>query len=942
MRLTLAIPVAILMFLLPLGLGAQEQTGALEGKVIDASGAVLPGVSVTIAGPALLGGSRTVATSGTGSYRIPILPVGTYRVSFELAGFKTKNYEAVRIQAGTTYTVNATLEVAGIEEAVTVTGESPVIETAANALAFTFTEELMDTVPNARDAWALVAQTPGVVTNRVNVGGTETGNQLAFRGHGVDPRQNTYILNGANVTDNTNNGASQFYFDVDSFEEVQVQVSSHSAEVQTPGMVLNIIPKSGSNKLSGSYSLYFGNEGIQSTNVDDQLRSLGVNRASNLNQYLDTGGDIGGPIIKDKLWFWGGYRWQEIERFVTGTVNPDGSFPIDRTYLWYPSAKVNWQISPQHNFSSYFNMAQKKRFKRGLSATRPVETTTDQQGAPVARLLTFRDDWTASPNLLVNFKVNIMDQGFELIAQQNVDTSTTPARFDEATGVWGGAPPNELGIAKNLKSAGVTASYYVDNWLGGQHEFKLGFEVAQFGVFGNQKGSVAVNTYPADHRLIFFNGQPTKVILFAADAQSVNNPSRSAFIQDSWRAGRLRLNLGARWDWQANSLNGVTAPESRFLPPVTQEKTDNLITWNTLAPRLGVVYDVTGDARTLLKAGYSRYYWQLWVDKGQQAGVAGNRSRTHAWIDRNGDRQFTIDELGDLLSAEDPRAGRSIEPDLAPTFTDEFTVGFARELAANLSVAGTYMYRKDKDLSWTINPGISPADYSPVVGTDPGPDGRRGTADDGGAITFFEIDAAKRGLSPNLIATRPGFEQEYQGFELTLNRRYADNWQLVAALTVGVQRENYGEGSFQNPQDIAQSDGTRIADSTPYIGKIMGSYTFPHKVTVSGFYQYVSGNNFTRTVNAISALGRSLNQGNVTALAGTRNEESYDGLNILDLRVAYDLPWSTPRLSFAFDLFNVLNVNTITSTVVISGSNFGRVLDFVPPRIARFAVKVRF
>jgi hypothetical protein len=122
----------------------------------------------------------------------------------------------------------------------------------------------------------------------------------------------------------------------------------------------------------------------------------------------------------------------------------------------------------------------------------------------------------------------------------------------------------------------------------------------------------------------------------------------------------------------------------------------------------------------------------------------------------------------------------------------------------------------------------------------------------------------------------------------------------------------------------------------------MGSYTFPHKVTVSGFYQYVSGNNFTRTVNAISALGRSLNQGNVTALAGTRNEESYDGLNILDLRVAYDLPWSTPRLSFVFDLFNVLNVNTITSTVVISGSNFGRVLDFVPPRIARFAVKVRF
>jgi len=931
-------------------LRAQEQTGSLEGKVLDASGATVPGLTVTVAGPAILGGARGVVSSSSGSYRIINIPVGTYRVSFDLTGFRTKTYEGVRIQAGTTYTLNATIEVAGIEEAVTVTGESPVIETAANQLAFTFTEELMDTVPNARDAWALVAQTPGVVTNRVNVGGTETGNQLSFRGHGVDPRQNTYILNGANVTDNTNNGASQFYFDVDSFEEVQVQVSSHSADVQTPGMVLNIVPKSGSNNLNGSYSFYLGDEGIQSNNVDDELRALGVNRASNLNQYLDTGGEIGGPIVRNKLWFWGAFRWQDIERYITGTVNPDGSFPIDRTYLWYPSFKIDWQVHSKHHFSAYFNMGQKKRFNRGLAATRPIETTTDQQGAPIARLFTFRDDWTVSPNLLVNFKVNIMDQGFELIAHDNVDTATTPARFDEATGVWAAAPPNELGIAKNLKSVGATASYYLDNWIGGQHELKFGLEIAQFGVFGNQKGSVAVNTYPADNRLIFFNGVPTKVILLAADAQSVNNPSRSAFIQDSWQAGRLRLNLGARWDWQANSLNGVTAPESRYLPPVTQEETDNLFTWNTLAPRLGVVYDVFGDAKTLLKGGYSRYYWQLWVDKGQQAGVAGSRSRTHAWIDRNGDRSFTEDELGTLLAAEDPRAGRTIDPDLAPTHTDEFTVGFARELAANLSLAGTFMYRKDTDLSWTVNSAISPADYTPVVGVDPGPDGRRGTGDDGGPITFYEIDPLKRALSANFITARPGFNQEYEGFELTLNRRYADRWQFVASLTAGVQRDNFGEGgmtqatttSLPSPQDVAQSDGTRIAESTPYIGKIMGSYTLPYNIMVSGFYQYVSGNNFTRTVNAISALGRPLTQGNITALAGKRNEESYGALNILDLRVAYDPPWSQPKLSFVFDLFNALNVNTITSTTIISGPSFGRVLDFIPPRIARFGVKVRF
>jgi hypothetical protein len=297
----------------------------------------------------------------------------------------------------------------------------------------------METVPNARDAWAMVAQAPGVTTSTVNVGGTQTGNQVSFRGHGVDPRQNTYILNGANVTDNTNNGASQFFFDVDSFEEMQVEINSHSAEVQTPGMLLNIVPKSGTNELSGTTSFYYGGDQIQSDNVDDELRALGVNRASNLHQYLDTGFDLGGPILRDQVWFWGAFRYQEVENFITGTTNPDGSFPIDRTYLWYPSGKINWKPVQSHNLSGYFNMAQKKRFKRSLSALRPVETTHDQQGAPVARLFTVRDDWTVRPNLLVSLKVNLMDQGFELKAQPGVDVQNTPARLDAATGIWAGS-----------------------------------------------------------------------------------------------------------------------------------------------------------------------------------------------------------------------------------------------------------------------------------------------------------------------------------------------------------------------------------------------------------------------------------------------------------------------------------------------------------------------
>lgn len=937
---------ALVLMLVTFGGGyaiAQEQTGTLQGKASDESASILPGVTVSVSGPTIIGGVMTTVTGPSGTFRLPNIPIGTYRVTFELAGFGGKAYEGVRIQAATTFTLDATLGVATLKETVVVSGASPIIETAATDVGFTFTKDLMETVPNARDAWAMVAQAPGVTTSTVNVGGTQTGNQVAFRGHGVDPRQNTYILNGANVTDNTNNGASQFFFDVDSFDEMQVEINSHGADVQTPGMVLNIVPKSGTNQLAGTASLYYGGDQIQSDNVDDSLRARGVNRASNLHEYLDTGFDVGGPVLSDRVWFWGAYRYQEVENFITGTTNQDGSFPIDRTYLWYPSAKINWKPVASHNLSGYFNMAQKKRFKRSLSALRPVETTHNQQGAPVARLFTFRDDWTLTSNLLLSLKLNIMDQGFELKAQPGVDVQNTPARLDAATGVWADAPPNEFGIGKDLRAAAATATYFLDRGAG-QHDLKFGFDLSRFRAFGNQGGSVAQTTYPADHRLIFFNGDPLEVFVFASGAQSVRNPTRSAFVQDSWKRGRTTLNLGVRWDWQANSLAGVTAPRSRFFPDaVTQQETGNLITWNTLAPRLGVIFDVAGNAKTLLKASYSQYYWQLWTEKGTQASVAGDRSLRYQWLDRNGDRRFTPDEAGSLLAVDDPATRPvTIDRDLAPNQTDELTAGVTRELMANTSVTASFMYRKDSNLDWRINPAVSPADYSPVTGRDPGPDGRLGTADDGGDLLFYELSAAKRALSPNFITTRKGFEQEYQGFEITVHRRLGQRWQAVGSFTAGVQRENYGAGSFQNPQDIDKIDGTRIASSTPYVSKLMGSYVAPFNVTVSGFYQFVSGTHFTRTVNSTSALGRNLNQGNVAVLAGPRNKESYDSLHLLDVRAAYEVPWSAARLSLQFDVFNLFNINTITNAQTVSGAAYGRVIEFIPPRIFRFGARVRF
>ena len=326
-------------------------------------------------------------------------------------------------------------------------------------------------------------------------------------------------------------------------------------------------------------------------------------------------------------------------------------------------------LNRNHNVSGMYFIQQKKRFKSGLSALRPVETSLDQQNNPIPELYTVRDDWTASPRMLVSLKVHVQPLGaFQTRPIPGVDTTTTPARLDLATSVWSAAPPSELTSGRTMRSVGGTVNYAVDRWLGGRHDLKFGADLTRY-------TTPVLTTYPADHRLQFSNGAPLQVILFQSGKQNAVYVQRDAFVQDSWQVGRATMNLGLRWDRQTNSLPEEIAPKSRFFDdPVKQEETGNLVTWNTFAPRLGVIYDLTGDAKTLLKTSYSRYYWQLWTRIGSQATLAGDRMYTYGWSDPNNDGNFTTNELGTLLSVNDPATRPvTIDEDLKPNKTDEFT-----------------------------------------------------------------------------------------------------------------------------------------------------------------------------------------------------------------------------------------------------------------------------
>ena len=923
---------------------AQEQTGTIEGHVLDVSGAIIPNATVVAKSSVVQGGAVTVHSDAEGFYRIPQLPVGSYDLSVAQSGFATEIHKDIRVHAAMTLTVNSALPVSTRVDQIDVVADTPMIETAQTDNDYTFTKQTMDNVPNARDPWAMLSQVPGVSTSSVNVGGTGTGSQPSFYGLGADPTQATYILAGANVTDNTDNGASQLYFDVDGFSEMQIQMNSHGADVQTPGMVMNIVPKSGSNAFHGEGSAYFSSEGMETNNLNSALRAIG-GTSSSLHQYLDWGGNLGGPILKDKLWFYGGYRYQAIQKLITGTVTSNGTVPIDKFHLWFPSGTVNWQINKKNNFSFYSAFFQKVHPNNGLSATRPIATTFDQVEDPVGRLFTFRDDYTVNPKFILSPKVYIMDQGFEYLPPAGVNTLTTPVSYDISTGVYANAPPYLYGISKSLRTYGASGSYLASKWLGGPHELKFGSDYTHYRVFGNQKlnGGTALYIYPDNTELIYKSGVPYEVTEYAPSAEDVSEPTFNWYIQDGYNYKRLRIDAGIRYDWQANSLNGVTAPQSQYLPAVTQAKTGNLVTWSTFAPRFGAIYDVTGKAKTLIKGSYDRYYYQLWTTIGQAASTAGVRSYTYQWINPT-NQPFSTTQLGNLLTHTDPSTTPvTIDPGIKATHTDEFTLGFSQQVIRNLAVNAEFIYRKDNGLPWAINTNLSPADYTALTGTDPGPTGVQGGPGSGTPLTIYNLGSAYTAYSsPNLETTRVGFQQEYRGFEIQVIRRYANGFQLVTSYTRGEQSENYGPGSYYNPQDINQINGTRVTSSRPNIFKVSGSYKLPHRFLVSGSFDSLSGPNYTRTVNSSSA-GVTLNQGNVAVLSGPRDVNHYGEQNLLDFRIGYDQPiHESLHTNFYLDAFNMLNINTVDSQTLVSGSSYGHVTDFIAPRLFRLGAKISF
>jgi hypothetical protein len=703
-------------FLLLVGVGpalAQVSTGDIFGKAVDDSNAVLPGVSVTLSGPSLIQ-PQVAVTSESGAYRFPRVAIGTYTLTFDIAGFKKYVRADIIIQAGFNAEVNAKMEISTVQETVTVTGASPVVDTASTTLSSSFTKEALEKIPNARDPWVIVEQTPGMIMSGVNVGGNLSGQQTSFNAMGSGTNQQ-WNINGAVVSDIASGNSSPTYYDFDSFQEIQITTAGADASQQGAGVQVNFITRSGSNNFTGFGRFFntndkcFGSFGnCQSINVTDAMRNLGAGGGNPIQNIRDMGAQLGGPIMRNKAWFWGAMSRQDVRVGVLGFYdtpkpgcqavanagssgkNADGSFinsiPTikdclfgDITTLKNNNARLQYQEATGHQSEFSYTYGDKFRGTRGCDAFHPLITCSKQTGPTIF--------YTGDHRWIVNSQLTIIAQythihedwflGFEdpgLIDVQAIRW------FD--TGYWdrskSSASYHTIRPQDDVRADG---NYFASNKLGADHSIKFGFAYRRSPVESlSSVGGGAVARYRGLYAFTpgaFNTVLDTTAAGFAAnklgctingvsylagtatgcDEASIQRDadftytlySRNAYIQDSIKKGRATINVGLRFDHQHDIATPGTVPANRILPvqlpAINFPGADSGARYNNFSPRVGVTYDLSGTGKTVLKASAARYYG-IGMFTAQALEPTGTTTELiFPWKDLNGDKVVQANEL---------------------------------------------------------------------------------------------------------------------------------------------------------------------------------------------------------------------------------------------------------------------------------------------------------
>jgi hypothetical protein len=972
-------------FVLALSAVTTAQTNAvITGTVRDATGAVLPGVTVEVSSPALIEKARTAVTDGIGQYKILELSPGTYTVSFALTGFSTVRREGIVLTTGFTATINSELRVGAVEETITVAGSTPVVDVQNVKQQVVMGRDVVDNVPSGNYVYNLGVLIPGVVMQGAttgtgqDVGGTSGQSYGVLSAHGGRGSDMEIQLEGMNTTSFNTRGTSIILFTNGNFSEYAIETAGRSAEAETGGIRMNLIPREGGNTFRGIFSANGAIQAFEGNNISQDLIDSGLPKgAINSNKALwEWNPTLGGPIFRNRLWFFGTYTGLRSENYIGGlfyNVDPAAwRYQADSTRqgyneLWARDAAVRftWQATPRNKIGVYINYSRHCQCKFQVSPTRSPEAGWVADNFMYPLVLT----WTSPVTGHLLF-----EGGFSNIPQHkyfNRDPDAVAASILEQNGNFryraNTSYRYEIFQNKTIRGAVTYVARGHTTKVGVQAVIGSVLEPGRYNPFGN-----------VTYRVL--NGVPNQVTYdgFADypgyETRDYMRPNLGIYAQDQWTVGHFTLNGGLRFDQLRYSYGDYNVAPTRFVPVARVGSGAEVLNWKSLSPRLGATYDLFGDGKTALKVSAGKFIQADGLSRrGSVNPLLQNNSTNRTWDDLNfnlvpdGDpfNPARNDELGPTSNSNFGKAilGTRYDDEWAKSFNEraynwEFSASIQHELLPRVGVNAAYFRRIYGNFEVTDNLATAPIDYDSYCVTAP----RDVRLPDGGGqriCGLVDLSRAKVGQVNEIVTAAKNYGKQiehWNGVDLSVSAKLGnglaqggistgktttDNCELAAALP-----EVMLSGSTVTPLQYCHNE-------TPFLTqfKLLASYTFPWQIQLSGTLQNLPGVPITASYVATSAqvatsLGRGLSSSNnVTVNIVEPNTLYGERMNQLDFRIGRIFQVKNYRMQANLDLFNALNGNTvllINNTYGTDGATWLVPQGVLPGRIAKLSIQVNF
>ena len=973
---------------------AQFQSGNIYGRVQAKDGSVLPGVTVTLTG---VGAPKTTVTDGQGNFRFINLDPGTYAMKAELSGYGAVTRSGINVRVAQNADVTMTLN-PSVAESITVTAEAPLLDVRKAGTGIDVSKVELQNVPTGRDPWVIMQQTPGVLMDRINVGGSESGQQSGYVSKGTDSSQSAWNVDGVSITDVGALGSTPTYYDFDSFEEMQVTTGGSDPRIKTPGIQMNFVTKRGTNDFKGSGRWFQENNSWQAKpKIPTEAQSY-LSRVNQIERIEDRGFELGGPLWRDKVWGWVSFSRNNIN-LLSATLTTTGARAFDKTLLENENVKLNAQPLTSNSFVFTDMYGDKIKLGRNVSPSRPPETAYNQ--ADVYRgnskgSLTNPTVWKAEDTQIIGSSLYLtgmyseVQGGFHLVGDAGQGCTTAactlagPVPFNDQNGVW----HRNFVVYESVRpssQARLDGSKFFD--IGRtNNELKFGFGYRHAGVN-------SLTAWPGNQYTLFSDASNNGAVVLTRNPTTnfhykVNY--QDAYVGDTILLGNLTLQAALRYDTQKGSVQAGSLGANPVVPELEPAISWGAITglkWNNLSPRVGLTYALGQQKRSLLRASYNRYAGQLGGSDVYLPSPGYSNYIYMYFTDLNGDKVAQRNEIDFETGVASSVGVNPTNPALpfqqfrwaknfkAPT-TDEFIGGFETELMTDFSVGVNGTYRNLKNFSWSPaekgqGTGIlyTPADFvAKTVSCN------NGNTTFGKCAPFGTASATVYRLAPGVpmpeffvIENRPGYHQTYKSVDLFATKRLSNRWMLRGNVTLQDWKQYVKASGMVNPSHLRDAFGCSNCDGSDvvigagsgsgakggvYINSkwaynVTGTYQIPvietnFGVNLTGRQGYVIPYVFRVTAPNESGNGTGtfiypLAENDITQFRLPNPIE-------LDLRLAKDLHIWRGGLTLSVDAFNVLDRRTILQRDVrrLSLSASNQITELQSPRVLRAGVRFNF